>query len=110
MDKKTQLEIANYILQNCFWGNMSYTPEFIVENIHNKALAQNIFSAVFENSQDMMRDLSIIDRDLVCEFIISQNQRLGHFKRLYLEPRLDYLIKEYGIKNAGKRREIQTII
>ena len=58
----------------------------------------------------MFRHLSLIDDEWVKEMIISQNQRLGHFKRDFLESRLDELIAHYGIKDAGKRREIYCVI
>ena len=41
---------------------------------------------------------------------ISQNQRLGYYKCDFLESRLDELIAHYGIKDAGKRREIYRVI
>lgn len=110
--KKSKIEIAKHILENCFWGNTTMTPDFIVNNINqNKQLAQQIFSAIFQNSPTMLEDLNIIDdQEMIKEFIISQNQRLGHFKRDFLETRLDELIKYYGVKNAGKRREIRTVV
>lgn len=106
----TKFQIASRILNTCYWGNTTMTPKFIVDNIKNKDIAKQIFSAIFQNSQTMIEDLSIIDKNLVKEFIVEQNQKLGYFKRFYLEPRLDELIKYYGIKNAGTRREIRTII
>lgn len=106
----SKIEIAEHILNHCYWKNTTLTPQKIVDNIDKKDFARDIFSAIFQNSQDMLKDLSLIKKDYVIEFIISQNQRLGHFNRFYLEERLDFLIKHYEIKNAGKRREIHTII
>lgn len=105
-----KLEIAGHILKHCFWGNTALTPQDIIKNIDKKDFARNMFSAIFQNSPDMLKDLSLIKREFVMEFIISQNQRLGYFKRDYLEPRIDFLIKHYEIKDAGKRREIYTVV
>ncbi|WP_232000194.1 hypothetical protein [Helicobacter cinaedi] len=107
---KTQIQIAQNILNHCYWGNTNMTAEFIVENIKNKEFAKRIFSAIFQSSQAMIEDLRIIKEEWVREFIVEQNQKLGYFKRFYLEPRLDRLIQYYGITNAGKRREIYTIV
>ncbi|EAK5230014.1 hypothetical protein CA484_06265 [Campylobacter jejuni] len=77
------------------------TPSFIVEHIQDKDFAKRIFSAIFQNSLTMFEDLKIIDNEeWIKEFIISQN------KRFYYEERLDELIAHYGIKDAGKRREV----
>ena len=110
MTRKQRLKIAKHILDKCYWGNTTMTPQYILSHIQNKDFAQMIFSVIFENSQDMIQDLSIIDDGVVEECIIFQNKRLGHFKRDFLEPRLDFLIRHYGIKNAGERRKIHTII
>lgn len=108
---KTNIQIAQNILNHCYWGNTNMTAEFIANNIaSDKYLAKQIFSAIFQNSQTMIEDLSIIKEEWIKEFIIEQNQKLGYFKRFYLEPRLDELIRHYRIQNAGKRREIYTII
>ncbi|MFG5115480.1 hypothetical protein [Campylobacter lari] len=105
--EKTKLEIAENILKECYWGNTNMTPSFIVEHIQDKDFAKRIFSAIFQNSLTMIEDLKIFDdQEMVKEFIISQNQRLGYHKRFYYEERLDELIAHYGIKDAGKRREI----
>ncbi|EOL9059300.1 hypothetical protein ACSSHZ_001715 [Campylobacter jejuni] len=109
--EKTKLEIAENILKNCYWGNTNMTPEYIVENIKNKDFAQRIFSAIFQNSLTMIEDLKIIDdQNLIKELIISQNQRLGHFKRDYYEKRIDYLIEYYKIENAGIRKKLENVI
>lgn len=108
---KTNIQIIQNILNHCYWGNTNMTAEFIVDNIaSDKYLAKQIFSAIFQSSQTMIEDLSIIKEEWIKEFIVEQNQKLGYFKGFYLEPRLDELIKYYGIQNAGKRREIYTII
>ncbi|WP_236633124.1 hypothetical protein [Campylobacter armoricus] len=106
--EKTKLEIAKNILKECYWGNTNMTAEYIAENVNkDESLAKQIFSAIFQNSLTMIEDLKIFyDQEMVKEFIISQNQRLGYHKRFYYEERLDELIAHYGIKNAGKRREI----
>lgn len=108
---QTKAKIAENILTNCFWGNTNLDIDFILNNIKtNKNLAKQIFSAIFQNSQTMIEDLSIIDEQWTKEFIIEQNQKLGYYKRFYLEARLDELIAHYGIKDAGKRREIYPVI
>lgn len=110
--EKTKLEMAENILKNCYWGNTNMTPEYIVENIKkDESLVKQIFSAIFQNSLTMIEDLKIIDdENIIKELIISQNQRLGHFKRDYYEKRIDQLINHYGVKNAGKRRKIYPVI
>ena len=110
MSESQKLEIANDIINTCYWGNMTFTPQEIIDYCANKETAKQIFSAIFQNSNDMFRHLSLIDDEWVKEMIISQNQRLGHFKRDFLESRLDELIAHYGIKDAGKRREIYCVI
>ncbi|HHY1437096.1 TPA: hypothetical protein ACV1MF_001042 [Campylobacter jejuni] len=78
-----------------------------IKNKLDKDFAKRIFSAIFQNSLAMFEDLKIIDNEeWIKEFIISQNQRLGYHKRFYYEERLDELIAHYGIKDAGKRREV----
>ncbi|HHD0454841.1 TPA: hypothetical protein ACOS3E_001583 [Campylobacter coli] len=110
MSEKTKLQIAEHILKNCYWGNTTMTPSFIVEHIQDKDFAKRIFSAIFQNSLTMFEDLKIIDNEeWIKEFIISQNQRLGYHKRFYYEERLDELIAHYAIKDAGKRREVHFI-
>ena len=74
--------------------------------VKNKSDAKLIFSAIFQNSNDMFKHLSLIDTEWVKEMIVSQNQRLGHFKKDFLEPRMDKLIEHYEVKNAGKRGEL----
>ncbi|EAH7549533.1 hypothetical protein EOE03_06190 [Campylobacter jejuni] len=87
------------------------TPSFIVKHIQDKDFAKRIFSTIFQNSLTMFEDLKIIDNEeWIKEFIISQNQRLGYHKRFYYEERLDELIAHYGIKDAGKRREVYPVI
>lgn len=109
--KKSKIEIAEHILKNCYWGNTNMTPSFIVENIKDKNFAKRIFSAIFQNSTTIFEDLDIIeDKEMIKEFIISQNQKLGYHKRDFYEERLDKLIAHYGIKDAGKRREIYKVI
>ena len=106
-----EIQIAQNILNHCYWGNTNMNADFIANHIKNdKYLAKQIFSAIFQNSQTMIEDLSIINEEWVKEFIIEQNQKLGYYKRFFLEARLDELIKHYGIKNAGKRRKIHTIV
>lgn len=108
---QTKTQIAKNILKNCFWDNTNLDIDFILNNIKtNKNLAKQIFSAIFQNSQTMIEDLSIIDEQWTKEFIIEQNQKLGYYKRFYLEERLDELIAHYGIKDAGKRREMQMVV
>ena len=109
--KKDKLQIAKHILQNCYWGNTTMTHSFIIEHINDKDFARIIFSAIFQNSLTMLEYLKIIDNEeWMKEFIISQNQRLGYHKRFYCEERLDKLIAHYGIKNAGKKREIYPVV
>ncbi|EOH2101413.1 hypothetical protein ACLQ0S_001621 [Campylobacter jejuni] len=110
--EKTKLEIAENILKNCYWGNTNMTPEYIVENIKkDESLVKQIFSAIFQNSLTMIEDLKIIDdQNLIKELIISQNKRLGHFKRDYYEKRIDYLIEYYKIENAGIRKKLENVI
>ncbi|MGX2972967.1 hypothetical protein [Helicobacter sp. T3_23-1059] len=113
MQKLTQiqkLEIANEIINTCYWGNMRFTPQTIIDYCANKETAEQIFSAIFQNSNNMFNHLSLIDNEWVKEMIISQNQRLGYHKRDFLETRLDELIAHYGIKDAGKRREIYRVV
>lgn len=106
MTNEQKLEIANEILNTCYWGNVSFTPQDIIDCCENKSDAKLIFSAIFQNSNDMFKHLSLINTEWVKEMIISQNQRLGHFKKDFLEPRMDKLIAHYGVKNAGKRGEL----
>lgn len=110
--EKTKLEIAENILKNCYWGNTNMTPEYIVENIKkDESLVKQIFSAIFQNSLTMIEDLKIIDdENIIKELIISQNQRLGHFKRDYYEKRIDYLIEYYKIENTGIRKKLENVI
>lgn len=110
MTQAQKLEIANEILQTCYWGNVSFSPQDIVDYCDKKETAERIFSAIFQNSNDMFKHLSLIDTEWVKEMIISQNQRLGYHKRDFLESRLDELIAHYGIENAGKRREIYRVV
>lgn len=110
MTQAQKLEIANEILNTCYWGNMTFTPQEIIDYCANKETTKQIFSAIFQNSSDMFRHLSLIDNEWVKEMIISQNQRLGYHERDFLEARLDELIAHYGIKDAGKRREIYRVV
>lgn len=110
MTQEQKLEIASEILQTCYWGNVLFSPQDIVDYCDKKETAERIFSAIFQNSNDMFKHLSLIDTEWVKEMIISQNQRLGYHKRDFLEARLDELIAHYGIENAGKRREIYRVV
>lgn len=103
--KEEKLKIAENILKTCYWGNTTMTPEYIVENIENdKELGKQLFSAIFQSSYEMYYNLGIMKEEWVKEFIIDQNQRLGTYKREFLEARMDDLIKHYDIKDAGIRR------
>nr|MBP3725479.1 hypothetical protein [Campylobacter sp.] len=91
----TNLKIAQNILKTCFWGNTNYTPEYILEKISNKNFARQIFSAIFQNSTFMSRDLSIIKREYVVEFIKEQEKKMPKFNQRYFRLRLDALINTY---------------
>lgn len=91
----TKYEIANLIINKCFWGNTSYTPEYILENIDDKHLAKQIFSAVLQSSDFMARDLSIIKKEYIVEFLNELRDKDLNHKQPFLRLRLDALINTY---------------
>ena len=95
LSKDEQITIAKNILKTCYWGNTNYTPEYIVENIHNKFFARKIFSAILENSKFMTMDLAIIDECFVVEFLKDWQNKPINFNKERTRLRLDALINAY---------------
>lgn len=95
LSQDERIAIAKNILKTCYWGNTNYTPEYIVENIHDKNFARKIFSAILENSKFMIRDLSIMDKWLVIEFLKEWQKKPINFNKERMRLRLDALINAY---------------
>jgi len=95
LNKDEQIAIAKNILKTCYWGNTNYTPEYIVENIHNKFFARKIFSAILENSKFMTMDLAIMDERFVVEFLKDWQKKPINFNKERTRLRLDALINAY---------------
>ncbi|ASM40501.1 type IV toxin-antitoxin system AbiEi family antitoxin [Campylobacter sputorum] len=89
------LQIANNIINTCYWGNTNYTPEYIMENINNKFFAKKIFSAILENSKSMAKDLTIINKNYVKEFIKEWQHKSINFNKERLRLRIDALFNAY---------------
>lgn len=82
-------QIAQKILKDCFWGNTNLTSHEILSRINDYDFAKQVFSAIFENSKDMVLMLSLIKKEWVKEFI--KKQKIGRFKQDFLQQRLDAL-------------------
>ena len=52
MENNKEFEVAEHILQTCFWNNTNYTAQYILDHIDEKNFSRKIFSAIIENSNN----------------------------------------------------------
>ena len=46
MENNKEFEVAEHILQTCFWNNTNYTAQYILDHIDEKNFSRKIFSAI----------------------------------------------------------------
>ena len=68
MENNKEFEVAEHILQTCFWNNTNYTAQYILDHIDEKKFSRKIFSAIIENSNALSYDLQIIKNEYVKEY------------------------------------------
>ncbi len=106
LSKKSKLIIAKHIIKDCYWGNTTLTPQKVVDKIDNRIFAKRIFNAILQSSTFMMRDLAIIDKELLKELILEKSKNLGNFNKQYLKKRLDSLINLYIDGSYSTRKRV----
>ena len=95
MENNTEFEVAEHILQTCFWNNTNYTAQYILDHIDEKNFSRKIFSAIIENSKALSYDLQIIKNEYVKDFLLEWDKKTFVFNAKKTMSRIDALINLY---------------
>ena len=92
------LNIAEQILKTCYWGNVSMTPQYIIDNIDDVEFARGVFGVVLYNSPYICKHLQIFNPQHLQMFIKEYSARYKpSFKAEFLNRRLKALVNLYNV-------------